>query len=96
VKTGESGNDPVLVNISYLKIQKISYYRIIYYEVFRQSDVIKTIRISAYGRNLAVWGLDDKGVDPEIVVGGDGNIQGLEGGIVPATRSYGFNLQLKF
>jgi hypothetical protein len=40
--------------------------------------------------------LDNKGIDPETVVGGSGNIQGLEGGIIPATSSFGFNLRINF
>jgi hypothetical protein len=43
-----------------------------------------------------VWGLDQEGVDPESTVGGSGNIQGMEGGLIPATRSYGMNLQITF
>ncbi len=54
------------------------------------------LRISAYGKNLLVTGLDLKGFDPETTVGGSGNIQGLEGGFVPATRNYGFNIQFGF
>ncbi|PVX52556.1 TonB-linked SusC/RagA family outer membrane protein [Balneicella halophila] len=55
-----------------------------------------SLRVSAYGKNLIVTGLDLKGFDPETTVGGSGNIQGLEGGFVPATRSYGFNIQFGF
>ncbi len=55
-----------------------------------------SLRISAYGKNLLVTGLDLKGFDPETTVGGSGNIQGLEGGFVPATRSYGLNIQFGF
>ncbi len=54
------------------------------------------LRISAYGKNLLVMGLDLKGFDPETTVGGSGNIQGLEGGFIPATRSYGLNIQFGF
>ncbi|MFV0220548.1 SusC/RagA family TonB-linked outer membrane protein [Empedobacter falsenii] len=52
--------------------------------------------VSAFGRNLATWGLDNKDFDPEIATGGSGNIQGLEGGSLPATRSFGMNLKLQF
>ncbi|MBS9765996.1 MAG: SusC/RagA family TonB-linked outer membrane protein [Flavobacteriaceae bacterium] len=57
---------------------------------------IKNIRVSLYGKNLATFGLALKGFDPETTVGGSGNIQGIEGGFIPATRSYGFNVQFGF
>ncbi len=54
------------------------------------------LRISAYGKNLLTFGLAWDNFDPETSVGGSGNIQGLDGGFVPATRSYGFNVQFGF
>ncbi len=77
---------------SYVKLRNIS----LGYKVPQFVDAIKSLKVSIYARNLAVWGLDNTGIDPETVVGGSGNIQGLEGGIVPATRSYGLNVSLKF
>ncbi|WP_044262957.1 SusC/RagA family TonB-linked outer membrane protein [Saccharicrinis fermentans] len=76
----------------YVKLREVT----IGYTLPKVVDVIKSIRVSAYGRNLAIWGLDNKGIDPETIVGGNGNIQGLEGGIVPGSKSYGFNVQIKF
>ncbi len=52
--------------------------------------------ISAFGRNLATWGLDKKGFDPEQASYGSGNVQGIEGGSLPSTRTYGMNLKLQF
>ena len=54
------------------------------------------ITVSAFGRNLATWGLAWKGFDPEVASYTSGNIQGLEGGSAPSTRTYGMNLQFKF
>src|SRR5690625_720688 len=54
------------------------------------------IRITAFARNLATWGLDNKDFDPEMASTGSGNLQGIEGGNLPATRTYGMNIQLKF
>ncbi len=54
------------------------------------------LRISAYGKNLLTFGLDWDNFDPETSVGGSGNIQGIDGGFVPATRCYGFNVQFGF
>ena len=57
---------------------------------------IKSLRLSAYGRNLAVWGPDTKHFDPEMIVTGSGNIQGIEGGATPMVSTYGFTVNLKF
>jgi TonB-linked SusC/RagA family outer membrane protein len=77
---------------SYVKLREVT----LGYTIPQFTTAIKSIRVSLYGRNLAVWGLGNEGIDPETVVGGNGNIQGLEGGIIPATRNYGFNVQFKF
>lgn len=54
------------------------------------------ITVSAYGRNLLTWGLAWKGFDPEMASYSSGNIQGIEGGSQPSTRSYGVNFQFTF
>jgi hypothetical protein len=57
---------------------------------------VKYLRLSAYGRNLAVWGPDTKHFDPEMIVTSSGNVQGIEGGATPMVASYGFTVNLKF
>lgn len=59
-------------------------------------DTVNNVTISAFGRNLLAWGLDNDNFDPEAATSGSGNIQGSEGGALPSTRTYGLNLQLKF
>ena len=54
------------------------------------------VTVSAFGRNLVTWGLAWKGFDPEAASYSSGNVQGLEGGSAPSTRSYGLNVQFKF
>ncbi|SDS55630.1 SusC/RagA family TonB-linked outer membrane protein [Gramella sp. MAR_2010_147] len=56
---------------------------------------IESVRFSAFGRNLLVWGLDNDNFDPEVATGGSGNIQGSEGGSLPSTRTYGLNVEIK-
>ncbi len=77
---------------SYIKLREVT----LGYTFPKLIDQVQSLKLSLYGRNLAVWGLDNKGIDPETVVGGSGNIQGLEGGIIPATLSYGLNLKVIF
>jgi hypothetical protein len=35
-------------------------------------------------------------MDPEMASYGSGNTQGIEGGSLPSTRTYGMNLEFKF
>ncbi|MCA6069472.1 SusC/RagA family TonB-linked outer membrane protein [Chryseobacterium sp. RG1] len=57
---------------------------------------IQGIRVSAFARNLFAWNLANKGIDPENTSYGSGNVQGLEGGSLPSTRTYGVNVNFKF
>jgi TonB-linked SusC/RagA family outer membrane protein len=59
-------------------------------------SIIQSLRVAAYGRNLAVWGPDIKHFDPEVAVTSSGNIQGIEGGATAGIANYGFSLTLKF
>lgn len=63
-------------------------------EAFR--GPFRAVDISVFGRNLLTWGLDNDNFDPEMATAGSGNIQGLEGGSLPPTRTYGMNLKLQF
>ncbi|MBO4233803.1 SusC/RagA family TonB-linked outer membrane protein [Riemerella anatipestifer] len=54
------------------------------------------VTVSAFGRNLLTWGLAWKSFDPEMASYSSGNIQGIEGGSLPSTRTYGVNVQFKF
>ena len=78
---------------SYFKLREIN---LGYTFSLSPSIAINSLKIGIYGRNLLVWGLAYSGIDPETVSTGSGNIQGLEGGLAPATRNYGINLQLTF
>ena len=62
----------------------------------KYTSIFSGIKISAFARNLFTWGLDWKGMDPEMASYGSGNTQGLEGGSLPSTRTYGMNLEFKF
>ncbi len=59
------------------------------------NNKISSLKFSAFGRNLFAWGLDWKGMDPENTSYGSGNTQGLEGGSIPSTRTYGASLEIK-
>lgn len=77
----------------YIKLREIN----IGYTIPLKKDIfVKSLRLSAYGRNLAVWGPDTKHFDPEMIVTGSGNVQGIEGGAIPSVANFGFNVNLVF
>jgi TonB-linked SusC/RagA family outer membrane protein len=56
---------------------------------------IKEISVSAVGRNLAILSSNVPHIDPETSFT-SGNVQGLEYGQLPSTRSLGFSVGLRF
>ncbi|MBR1462016.1 MAG: SusC/RagA family TonB-linked outer membrane protein [Prevotella sp.] len=82
-----------LLKSDYLKLREVS---IGYTFNLNPQWFIKSLRLSAYGRNLAVWGPDVKHFDPEMIVTGSGNMQGVEGGATPMVSTYGLTVNLKF
>ncbi|CAM1374368.1 SusC/RagA family TonB-linked outer membrane protein [Tenacibaculum xiamenense] len=62
---------------------------------FIANTPISSIDLSVFGRNLAILSADLPHLDPQIVTG-SGNRQGLENAQVPSTRSFGFNVSVKF
>jgi hypothetical protein len=77
----------------YLKLREVA---IGYTLPLASKYFVKSLRLSAYGRNLAVWGPDTKHFDPETIVTNSGNIQGIEGGALPSVANFGVNVSLKF
>ncbi|MNK33835.1 Ferrienterobactin receptor precursor [compost metagenome] len=58
-------------------------------------DAISDVTVTAFARNLFTWGLAWD-IDPETASYSSSNVQGLEGGSLPSTRTYGINVQFKF
>lgn len=79
---------------SYIKLRDL---RLGYTLPAKWTGPIHNIRISAFGKNLAIWGADKNNphVDPENTTS-SGNIQGIEGGALPSLRQFGFNLSFNF
>ena len=82
-----------LLKSDYIKLREVN---IGYTFNLKPQWFVKSLRLSAYGRNLAVWGPDVKHFDPEMIVTGSGNIQGVEGGATPMVSTYGLTVNLKF
>jgi TonB-linked SusC/RagA family outer membrane protein len=79
-------------NADYIKLREISIGYTFNRPMF--NNAIKQVRVSGYGRNMFTWGLDKPGFDPEMTVGGSGNIQGMEGGLQPTFKTFGINLKV--
>ncbi|QZT36442.1 SusC/RagA family TonB-linked outer membrane protein [Halosquirtibacter xylanolyticus] len=89
-----SGPDAQSVfDASYIKLREVTFG---YTFPSRLTGPIRNLNISLYGRNLAVWGLDNPDFDPESAVTSSGNVQGIEGGALPSTANYGVNLKFSF
>lgn len=89
-----TGNDAQNVfDADYVKLREVS---LGYTFPSKWFDSLDSVRVTAFGRNLAIWGLDNDDIDPEVASTGSGNIQGAEGGSLPSTRQIGFNIELKF
>jgi hypothetical protein len=52
----------------------------------------RDIAVSVVGRNLALLHSNLPHIDPETSYYNDGNLQGIENGQIPTTRSIGFNI----
>jgi len=86
---------PAMQNVldaSYVKLREIT---LSYTIPAKFTGPIQNLKIGVYGRNLAMWGVAMKGIDPEIN-SSSGNIQGIEGAGLPTLRTFGFNIGFNF
>lgn len=77
----------------YIKLREIN---VGYTVPLNRNAFLKSLRVSAYARNLAVWGPDTKHFDPEMIVTSSGNTQGIEGGAIPSVANFGASVSVKF
>jgi TonB-linked SusC/RagA family outer membrane protein len=82
-----------VLKADYVKLREIN---IGYTIPLSGKNFVKSLRLSAYGRNLAIWGPDTKHFDPETIITNSGNTQGIEGGAIPSVANFGFNIGLTF
>lgn len=81
----------VIFDADFIKLREVS----LGYTLQTQSQLIKGVRFSLYGRNI--WNIytASKDIDPEFTNSG-GNIQGIEGGNIPVPLTLGLNVNIKF
>jgi len=76
----------------YIKLREV---RLSYTFPKTMTGPIKDLRVSIFGRNLATFMADQKHFDPEYLTA-TGNAQGLEGGYIPTTRTFGCSIGFNF
>ncbi len=80
---------------SYVKLRELTLSYDFPQSLFRNVNAIKGIQVSVIGRNLWIIHKNLPYSDPEENLSG-GNIQGIQSGAYPTTRTVGFNLNVKF
>jgi TonB-linked SusC/RagA family outer membrane protein len=77
----------------YIKLREVM---LSYTIPLKSSAAIEKLTVSAFGRNLGIWGPDTKHFDPEMATTSSGNIQGIEGGALPSVATFGINVGIQF
>ena len=63
---------------------------------FIENSIVKSLKISVVGRNLAILHKNTPHIDPETGFSAANGEQGQEFGQYPSARNIGFNINLKF
>ncbi|QZT37516.1 SusC/RagA family TonB-linked outer membrane protein [Halosquirtibacter xylanolyticus] len=82
-----------IFDASYIKLREVTFG---YTFPNKMTGLVKNLHVGLYGRNLITWGLDNRDFDPEASVTSSGNVQGIEGGALPSTATYGLNIKFGF
>ena len=80
---------------SFIKLRQVTIGYTIPQRVFGKLP-FEGITISLVGRNLATLMKNSDNIDPESAISSQINFSGIEGNSLPATRTYGFNVNFKF
>lgn len=88
-----TNNEETIFDGSYVKLREVRLTYVFPGKVFKRLP-FRDITISAVGRNLALLHSNIPHIDPETSYYNDGNLQGIENGQIPTTRSVGFNISL--
>ncbi|RCR69679.1 SusC/RagA family TonB-linked outer membrane protein [Larkinella punicea] len=87
--------DDYIYDASFIKLRYVSLTYALPKYLYEKIGFVKGASISLVGRNLSILMKHTPGLDPETNLSA-GNDQGIESTPLPPTRSYGFNVNLKF
>lgn len=86
-----TNNENTIFDASYVKLREVKFTYMISGKVVKKLP-FRDIAVSVVGRNLALLKSNLPHIDPETSYYNDGNLQGIENGQIPTTRSIGFNI----
>ncbi|MFN3378279.1 MAG: SusC/RagA family TonB-linked outer membrane protein [Runella zeae] len=86
-----TNNEMTIFDGSFVKLREVKLTYMISGQVFRKLP-FRDIAISVVGRNLLLLHSNVPHIDPETSFYNDGNLQGIENGQIPTTRTMGFNI----
>ncbi|MCF0073626.1 SusC/RagA family TonB-linked outer membrane protein [Dyadobacter sp. CY261] len=86
-----TNNENTIFDASYVKLREVKLTYVLTGQVFKKLP-FRDIAISVVGRNLALLKSNLPHIDPETSYYNDGNLQGIENGQIPTTRTVGFNI----
>jgi len=82
-----------IFSTDFIKLREV---RLAYNIPAKYTGPIKGLKVSAYARNIAIFGAATKHFDPEYLQMAGSNAQGIEGGYLPSTMTFGFGLNFNF
>jgi len=80
----------------YIKLRQITLGYTFSEAMLKKVPVIRTLQISLVGRNLLYFMKNSDNIDPEAGFNASLNYAGIEGTSLPPTRTFGFNVNIKF
>ncbi|MDQ6480886.1 SusC/RagA family TonB-linked outer membrane protein [Dyadobacter sp. LHD-138] len=86
-----TNNENTIFDASYVKLREVKFTYMLSAKIVKKLP-FRDIAISVVGRNLALLKSNLPHIDPETSYYNDGNLQGVENGQIPTTRSIGFNI----
>ncbi len=84
-----------VVDGDFIKLRQLSLGYSLPDKWFGNTPILKGLNVSLVARNLAILMRKADNIDPEASFGSNINYTGIEGGNLPSTRSFGFNLNFK-
>ena len=86
-----TNNEVTLFDASYVKLREVKLTYVLSGQLFKKLP-FRDVALSVVGRNLALLYSNIPHIDPETSYYNDGNLQGIENGQIPTTRTIGFNI----
>lgn len=91
---GLTNNETTIFDGSFVKLREVKFTYVISGKLVKKMP-FRDLALSVVGRNLAILKSNVPHIDPETSYYNDGNLQGIENGQIPTTRSVGFNISFK-